>query len=61
MDVGLSPLGNLCAKKQQYKNICKENPNIAKKASQLKKTLVNYQYGNGVVKNKGNQNENISS
>jgi hypothetical protein len=31
MDVGLSPLGNLCAKKQQNKFISKENPNIAKK------------------------------
>jgi hypothetical protein len=50
--MGLSPLGNLCAKKQQNKFISKENPNIAKKASQLKKTLVNYQYGNIVVINK---------
>jgi hypothetical protein len=47
--MGLSPLGNLCVKKQQNKLFSKKNPNIAKKASQLKKTLVNYQYGNTAV------------
>jgi hypothetical protein len=29
--VGLSPLGNLCVKKQHNKLFSKENPNIVKK------------------------------
>jgi hypothetical protein len=37
--MGLSPLGNLCVKKQQNKNICKENPNIAKKSFTTKENF----------------------